>query len=669
MTTLASLHTHSWYSLLEGVSAPDALLARAAACGYAAVALTDSNNLYGAAAFVEAAKGRGVRPLLGACLRQHRTRCVALVAEPAGWRGLCRVLSRLHLLGDVLLADLLRENAEGLHVLADDLPLAERLRDAFGGRLWLEVVRPGRGDRPRRENERREAELLEGGRRMGLRPSPAPPPTSPRPRSTPPSARRRPCAAGRCSTGCPARCPSRRTITSWTGRRGGGGSATCPRRCTTSPASPNNFRPTCFRERRCCPRRGSPAGWSGSGSCGCCATAACAAAAFTATPRPTRGSARSWSSSRPPTWPRTSSSSATSPATPAAGACRRPCAVRRETRWSATCWRSPTWTRSASAWRWTASCTSAGRTCPTSTWISTGGCATRSSPTPSAATATRTRRWSARTCSSGRAPPSARRGRSTGCRTSKSRGWRATRAGRRTNGTTGRVRRVLADAPPPPGFPLEPSRWPRLLGDARRLLGRPHHLSVHCGGVVITPRPIDEYVPLQRAAKGVVVTQFDKDGVEAAGLVKIDLLGNRALANVEETLRLAGGASRPAPLLRRPGRAAPSPDRRHARRQPAGVAGHAPPAHPDATAGDRGRGLRPGADPARRGRGRHEGAVHPPAPRGRARADAARLPRSGAARHLRPARLPGRRPRHDPRPDGPVGPRVAPLLQAAPPRK
>ena len=45
MPPLASLHTHSWYSLLEGVSAPEALLVRAAACGYSALVLTDSNNL------------------------------------------------------------------------------------------------------------------------------------------------------------------------------------------------------------------------------------------------------------------------------------------------------------------------------------------------------------------------------------------------------------------------------------------------------------------------------------------------------------------------------------------------------------------------------------------------------------------------------------------------
>jgi DNA-directed DNA polymerase III PolC len=89
----------------------------------------------------------------------------------------------------------------------------------------------------------------------------------------------------------------------------------------------------------------------------------------------------------------------------------------------------------------------------------------------------------------------------------------------------------------PPRFPLEPQRWPRLLADARRLLNRPHHLSVHPGGVVITPESIEQYVPLQRAAKGVVITQFEKDAVEHIGLVKIDLLGNRALSTVAEVRR------------------------------------------------------------------------------------------------------------------------------------
>src|SRR5262249_24485536 len=93
----APLHTHSWHSLLEGTASPAALLARAAACGYPALALTDTNNLSGAAAFAGAALGLGVRPLLGACLRHRRERCIALIADTPGYRNLCRVLSRLHL--------------------------------------------------------------------------------------------------------------------------------------------------------------------------------------------------------------------------------------------------------------------------------------------------------------------------------------------------------------------------------------------------------------------------------------------------------------------------------------------------------------------------------------------------------------------------------------------
>jgi DNA polymerase III alpha subunit len=96
----------------------------------------------------------------------------------------------------------------------------------------------------------------------------------------------------------------------------------------------------------------------------------------------------------------------------------------------------------------------------------------------------------------------------------------------------------------PKTFPLEPARWPRLLADARRLLDRPRHLSVHPGGIVLTPDAIENYVPLQRAAKGVVITQFEKDAVEQIGLVKIDLLGNRALSTVSEARRRLDPISR-----------------------------------------------------------------------------------------------------------------------------
>jgi DNA polymerase-3 subunit alpha/error-prone DNA polymerase len=78
--------------------------------------------------------------------------------------------------------------------------------------------------------------------------------------------------------------------------------------------------------------------------------------------------------------------------------------------------------------------------------------------------------------------------------------------------------------------------WPEILALAQKLIGIPRYLSVHPGGVVITPDPIDHYVPVEQAPKGVPVIQWEKDSVETAGLVKIDLLGNRSLGVIRDTL-------------------------------------------------------------------------------------------------------------------------------------
>lgn len=78
--------------------------------------------------------------------------------------------------------------------------------------------------------------------------------------------------------------------------------------------------------------------------------------------------------------------------------------------------------------------------------------------------------------------------------------------------------------------------WPDILRMAGRIVGTPRHVSVHAGGVVITPEPIAHYVPVETAPKGVPMIQWDKDGAENGGLVKIDLLGNRSLAVIRDAL-------------------------------------------------------------------------------------------------------------------------------------
>ena len=78
--------------------------------------------------------------------------------------------------------------------------------------------------------------------------------------------------------------------------------------------------------------------------------------------------------------------------------------------------------------------------------------------------------------------------------------------------------------------------WPEILRLALQVEGRFRHLALHCGGLVIVPDDVRRYVPVEVAAKGVPVIQWEKDQSEEAGLVKIDLLGNRSLAVIRDAI-------------------------------------------------------------------------------------------------------------------------------------
>lgn len=87
--------------------------------------------------------------------------------------------------------------------------------------------------------------------------------------------------------------------------------------------------------------------------------------------------------------------------------------------------------------------------------------------------------------------------------------------------------------------------WPEILALAEKLIGIPKYLSVHPGGVVITPDRIERYAPIEIASKGVPIIQWEKDGAEELGLVKIDILGNRSLGVIRDAInnvRLNGSA-------------------------------------------------------------------------------------------------------------------------------
>lgn len=85
-------------------------------------------------------------------------------------------------------------------------------------------------------------------------------------------------------------------------------------------------------------------------------------------------------------------------------------------------------------------------------------------------------------------------------------------------------------------FPVDREPYRSIVKLAMRMDGYPMHIGIHCGGVVIADEVLTDYVALERAPKGLVVTQYDMHGIEALGLVKMDLLGHRTLAVIDECI-------------------------------------------------------------------------------------------------------------------------------------
>jgi error-prone DNA polymerase len=88
------LHCHSAFSLLDGASLPETLLKRAALLGMDALALTDHDALYGAVRFTKAAHEIGVRPIFGCELTLHDGHHLTLLVQDAtGWQNLCTLIT------------------------------------------------------------------------------------------------------------------------------------------------------------------------------------------------------------------------------------------------------------------------------------------------------------------------------------------------------------------------------------------------------------------------------------------------------------------------------------------------------------------------------------------------------------------------------------------------
>src|SRR3979490_607013 len=161
MAGWVELHTHSNYSFLDGASDVADFAAPAIEHGLDTLALTDTDGLYGAVRFANAAKERGLRPIFGAELHLQDMGHIVLIArDRQGWTSLCRTISAAPLARaktrPKATFDPLPQNAPGLFALtgcahgavprtvrAGDLDAARealaRMALVFGDRLYVEL--------------------------------------------------------------------------------------------------------------------------------------------------------------------------------------------------------------------------------------------------------------------------------------------------------------------------------------------------------------------------------------------------------------------------------------------------------------------------------------------------------------------------------------------------
>jgi len=100
----------------------------------------------------------------------------------------------------------------------------------------------------------------------------------------------------------------------------------------------------------------------------------------------------------------------------------------------------------------------------------------------------------------------------------------------------GSMQKIVEEVPECQSLPIDKEPWKSIVKMASRIAGFPRYLSIHPGGIVIAPSPITDFMPVQYAAKGVVITQYSMNPVEDMGLVKIDLLGQRSLSVIADVV-------------------------------------------------------------------------------------------------------------------------------------
>jgi DNA polymerase-3 subunit alpha len=98
--------------------------------------------------------------------------------------------------------------------------------------------------------------------------------------------------------------------------------------------------------------------------------------------------------------------------------------------------------------------------------------------------------------------------------------------------------KALEESPPLKEAYQKDPKVKELIDISRRLEGTTRHASTHAAGVVIAPQPLTDLVPLFKGTTADITTQFDMKGVERIGLLKMDFLGLRTLTLIDNCVKM-----------------------------------------------------------------------------------------------------------------------------------
>lgn len=126
-----TLHAHSNYSLLNGTIRIGELVSFAKKCGSTYAALTDTNAMYGLIQFTKECAEQNIKPVLGSFIddpKQKNFSAVFLAKNNEGYAHLCRIITSRKLKEDFSLIDLLNEPLNDLYIITSSLDLLKRIR-------------------------------------------------------------------------------------------------------------------------------------------------------------------------------------------------------------------------------------------------------------------------------------------------------------------------------------------------------------------------------------------------------------------------------------------------------------------------------------------------------------------------------------------------------------